>query len=806
ILLVIDFLSPFNLSRFFGGQLAATYNAVTTPIQPYTYWQFEGTPWNTPTIGSSSFTDGTSCSFVQTANGPVGKYLNYTSNSGCYQNIGKTPSSPSTSFAVEFIWKPSDILVSNFITTTDNSFSVLFESPVASTSVPYIKFSTTGTTGTNSVSDDFQIALDGVGPKSPAYYNDGNWHHMVFKYSNGVKEVWVDGLLPSGFSKTVPNTNKIKSSNGDIKFFGNSTAERRYIGAIDQFALWSNDLPGNLIYQQYLDSIVNGQSYSWVTNITNTPNPQAVSASFDPLDYLPGAQLGTSPYTTYSTTPPTVLNQLQSVPLPRYKTGHTLLRNFNWNDLDYLAHFTPTDFTYTHSAAQVQAGVAIAGEMASKWNYYLDLAPSLTSSNLDTGVSGVPGLISYSNSNPTLPTQLVILRAQLSGSSTCGGGSNTPCLKYQGFGNQYYLQNASGQFIDINGNVTTSKVWRPLSSQFSQYTPDGNAMKSMVNSVVSQLTKPVPKIDLISENGEILVKYETSALNSDPAVSSAISSSGMDAQTYVAKMVSDMANQTYRDVILSIQGLAGSKYLEYAVDGYEEATRFKWSEARKMQSPINGQYYATPDFYPRWPSNWRSKISAWNGMYFIQKVMGRQQATGDKFFGAYMSPGWDLKAELNISPGQWLGLSKNINNMGSEFFHTGYFNRVGTNEDGWPAQKIWQNMIPSYSQAVFSYVDSFYKNSNIMTGDLPLDYASSSTTPGYAFKSGRMDAFTTIRKDNSANKYLIVSNLNQYTNMDGAVPEIAPVSISLSGESLKFNSRRQGSTYIYDKTGATPVF
>jgi hypothetical protein len=53
-----------------------------------------------------------------------------------------------------------------------------------------------------------------------------------------------------------------------------------------------------------------------------------------------------------------------------------------------------------------------------------------------------------------------------------------------------------------------------------------------------------------------------------------------------------------------IPELKNTKFNFYAVEG-GPINCFEWHVMKKITSPTNGAYYSTPDFYPRWPKNWK---------------------------------------------------------------------------------------------------------------------------------------------------------------------------------------------------------
>ena len=70
----------------------------------------------------------------------------------------------------------------------------------------------------------------------------------------------------------------------------------------------------------------------------------------------------------------------------------------------------------------------------------------------------------------------------------------------------------------------------------------------------------------------------------------------------------------------------------YAVDGYRQY-RPLYEEARHIQTPVDGMYRATPDFYPRKPAWWLSGAGAWHGYNWLGNARLHEIEQGDKLFG-----------------------------------------------------------------------------------------------------------------------------------------------------------------------------
>lgn len=744
--------------------LMVVLNTHAQTVAPYKYWTFNGTNAATDSMGVSNlnFTSYNSQYTVGTG-GRVGKFITLDANSNL---IDGGNFSLTNAVTLEFLFKPGYKFNStNIMQRGDGAVSIRVE--YATITFTTIHRSSTGAT----IEDNFAISLEELGRKSYGYYVDNNWHHMVFRFdaSTGVKQVWVDGQLPAGFSKTV--TTGTFQNTGNISFYLNhSVSYVKYFGSIDELAIYNTAIPASLIYKHYLGQL-NGQSYSFLNNYTGSiPAAASTVGPVDANEYAPG----------HPAVNMTAIEQLQKYPLPRYKPGHTLMKNFNWMDPKFMGGLMQPGVTNQQAAAN---STIIQTELAKNFNYYFQVA--LGNGTFETAWTNA------ANANPDFKLSLILFRAQLNG--------NNPELTSQVKSPALYLQNAGGQFLDANGNVTTNKIWRPTAPP-AAYTGDGNNIYTQLNDMFSRLNRGV---DVVNENGEVFPHPTDAAMALDPAVTAAKNASGLDWKTFLARKYKENEIQSYRDIIMSHPRLSTAKFTEYAIDGFPQY-RMKYSEARNVNSLINGQSYATPDFYPRWSNNWRNWVSAWHGWQWIVESRVNELAEGDRLYSPFVAAGWDSDEEKNIRPAQWLGLLKCLSMTGAEFFYPGFFSLAAP----WPDSKnwIWQAAMPPYAQAISSRYEDYIRNGELMNGDVGNSYVAP-TAPGYAFWTGDLRKLVVIRKHNAANKYAITGTVQPNSNMTGNAENESIAVITLDNQSLKFKVKRQGSTYIYDKSNpASPIF
>ncbi len=685
--------------------------------------------------------------------------------------------------SIEFLFKPgADFNTTTFIHRRDNAFSVKF-------GYPFIEFLTTNSAG----SDNFHINLRGVGCATYGYYTDGNWHHMVFKYNTitGIKQIWVDGQLPQGFSDTTA-TGTFAGGVNAVDLNAN-TSYIKYYGNIDEIALYDQDLPANNIYKHYIDFTM-GNHYSFPNSSVAPPAPAPVTGPVDINEYAPG-------HPNYTMDAPT---QLQNFPVPRYKKGHTLLPNFNWLGIKFFSGDGQPMFT---PAQKIANSVTIQTELVKNFNYYLTVSCNVSSkwSDYANPAKYEGAWVALANQHPQWQTSAIIFWAQLN-PQLIGYTQSKSYIHCKTFPNNYYIRNASGQFLSRDGSVdTASRVISPA-APLDSFTIDGLTQKFYLTKLLNALTRP---LNIINENDEVITHYTNNALAQDPLVLADKATSGFtDWEDYKANRKKRMCTN-YRDQFMTMPALQNTKYAEYQVGGRTDAY-LKYSQTRFINKPINGQIYPTPDFYPRWPSNWRNWNAAWNGWQSIADGRVNELAVGDKLFSPYVAAGWNKNEESNIRPAQWLGLLKALGMAGAEFYYAGFFNDDpyynSTNFPANPAGYAWQAVMPSYAQAITSRYENLLRNGDLMNGDVPNSYANP-TTQGYSFETGDLRKLVVIRKDHTQNIYAITGTIQPNSNMLGNTELQSDAKIKLDGNPLQFTVRRQGSTYIYNNTNpASPVF
>ncbi|MBK7965354.1 MAG: T9SS type A sorting domain-containing protein [Bacteroidetes bacterium] len=329
----------------------------------------------------------------------------------------------------------------------------------------------------------------------------------------------------------------------------------------------------------------------------------------------------------------------------------------------------------------------------------------------------------------------------------------------------------------------------------------GKPKKYYLSKLSSSLTRP---IDLVFENGEVIPAWTDAGLQKDPTVVSAYNSSGLGSWRLYKGRGYKRLSDSYMNEWRSQSNVVNSRILHYYINGHP-VYAWDWGSVRGLQSLTNNQRYSCGDIYMQWPGNWRYWQGAAHGWQYMIEGRHEEITLGDQLFSTVVSPGWNRDEEVIVRPTQWLSFLKAVSMAGAENFGCGYFVTQTPYQN--PANYVWQMAIPGYAQAVASRFDDLFVSGNLMTGDVPQSAASGGGKPGYTFYAGDIRKLVVARKHDSKAKYAITGTIQPNSNMMGNAELDGFATIKIDGNSLTFAIRRQGSTYIYDKTNvSSPVF
>ena len=459
------------------------------------------------------------------------------------------------------------------------------------------------------------------------------------------------------------------------------------------------------------------------------------------------------------------LSQLQRYPLPRYLPGNKLARNFNWMNPNYLGGSGQTGTTIPmviHNAIQIQE------ELILHWNYGVVIphAALVFQGNKDTVC---PPVIQLANAYPNVPLHVISFWLGIRPNSI-GYPYENCTLVNKNLDPSLYID------FDFYGKKT-----REIKFNFpdSLIRIDGEVQKYNISRIVKCLKRP---IDLINENGEEPPgPYLLSALKKDQSMIRMKDSLGIPSWVDFMAVRKLAMRNAYSSVFMKgIPELKKTFFSIYTVEG-GPVDRFKWSVMKKCMTPRNGCYYATPDFYARWPSNWKDWKGPWHGWSWIESGRKVEIKDGDYLFSPFVAAGWSNKSSEDIRPGQWLGLLKCLSVTGAEFYYVCYFTL------GFPftpsTEWTWQAAMPAYAQAITSRFEDVLRDGNVLFD------SSGETIISYPIADRHV--LITARKHNKKEKYVICGTYQPFTNDSGEIPAKKIVSVKIDSQIFTFEVRRQ---------------
>lgn len=654
-------------------------------------------------------------------------------NNKCLFITGGLPKQQSKVFTVEF-WMKGDRF--QYLSFPRQHFLLQL-------TMSGLLFRTTQIQNGKSTIHDLKIPFTGVDRSSFSYYTDRDWHHFVFVVDTEkkIKQIWVDGVSPAGFTASLETSSPVLLSNND---------GFRFTSAIDELKF-----------------------YKSAVSVKKAAAPIQKAATVDPLEFAPG-------YPAYTVQ---AKDQLKQFPRPRYYSNSQLPRNMSWMDIQYLHREL--------GAVNPATAVSLVEELATNWNYYLEIPLLRTRADAAAKAYSNPqhiagALINFANQHPGLPTAVITVQVQ-----------NIPSLMWsQHQPSQYYMKDANGKFI-LRANRKLHSPLMPLDI----VEKDAAVSAGYIQQLMKQL-KQAPA--LINENGEIFGHtIREDYLKRDPAVWKDFQSSGLNAAQYSGRF-QYRQDSTYRHTILK-NTAAHSHFSFYNVSAIQPAYWPDYAMRRKVNRWNDSIIYPTPDFYPSTPDNWAIGRGALSGYGNISEGRKKEIELGDRFFSPFVSAGWGAE-EKNIRPAQWLALLKSMVMLGADFFYTGYFNVTGKNGK-WPngigpndpRGYIYQAAMPSYAQAIRSWVPEFFTQGELLDpGDFP------DARKAFRFKGLAENELILVRKWKK--RYLIYGSIQPSGNLKGNIPSRVNTQINLEGTTIEFEIRKQGSLYVLDLSGNEPVF
>lgn len=471
------------------------------------------------------------------------------------------------------------------------------------------------------------------------------------------------------------------------------------------------------------------------------------------------------------------LQQLQHYPSPRFKSDNKLIRLFNWMDPYAMGGNSQKGVTpkqATKNACDLQE------ELALNWNYNI-VIPNSSSANSEKALesAGNPTLayIELANKYPQIPLGVVTFWMQVK-PVKAGYKSAYPMILGKDLKESNYTHfNWNGRDKkEINFNFPDSLI-----------DIDAKTQKYFLEIIVKHLTRP---IDIINENGEEPPGYYMmKPMMKDSAMIKRKQRSGIKDWTEFMSVEKLRMRERYISTFMKeVPELKNTLFTIYANEG-GPIDKFDWNIMKKCMNPINGNYYSTPDFYPRWPINWKAWRGAWHGWKWIAEGRQVELKHGDNLFSPYVCAGWSKDQKEDIRPGQWLGLLKCLAGAGAEFYYVGYFNLSVPYTD--PRQYVWQAAMASYAQGITSRYETELRNSHLLVDE-----------KGKAIVNieveGEPCLLLVVRKCDDKKRYIINATMQPFNNNKNSIPDKKIIHAEFDGNKLSFEARRQGSVYVYD--------
>ena len=294
----------------------------------------------------------------------------------------------------------------------------------------------------------------------------------------------------------------------------------------------------------------------------------------------------------YPTVHTTAIQQLQSFPSPRYAPNNSFIRLFNWMNSKFMAGGGQPN---VNDAYSIPEAVKIQEELILHWNYFLTIQNSGMASNkeaINNSKLPLKLYIDLANKNPKVPLAITTFWMQLS-PKKMGLHDEKPAILKKNYPNSYYIKDATG---------TVTKKMLNFAAPDSIFINDGNLQKICLQNILSHLTRPV---NMINENGEEPPGANNiSILAGDKDMVADKNKTGISDWKIYAAQKKKHARNMYSSQFLKLPELKNTWFTIYAVEG-GPIDRFDWETSKSSCSKIKGNYYSTPDFYPRTPDNWK---------------------------------------------------------------------------------------------------------------------------------------------------------------------------------------------------------
>ncbi len=511
--------------------------------------------------------------------------------------------------------------------------------------------------------------------------------------------------------------------------------------------------------------LLNKSSFPFVQNFIHSVND---GGAIDTLEFAPG----------HPNVKIKVLDQLARFPDPQFSQNHCLLPNFLWMDPSYLSGNLQPNYNRMEC---VKKSTQLQAALANYWNYYFIVNTNLKANKSYRDTNSFSGSwVKYANMHKHIPTAAISFWAQIQPFKI--GDSCNAKLAYV-----YNNQQPDSCYVHNNKGALISRKYVSPLTPIALLQCDFATQAMYVDCLLNVMQRP---LQMINENGEVFRVYDDDFLAQDARIAAAKNKyTNMSWNEFQAmkRLEKEIA---YKNSFMLKPALANCLYSEYAIDGQNDY-RHDYKTMRNVNSKINNQNYATPDFYPRYPYNWKDWQGPWHGLKWIEICRNTEIELGDNLFSPFVAAGWDSIETNNIRPAQWLGLLKILGAMGAEYYYAGFFNTGKS--IAIPENYIWQAAMPVYAQAVTSYYEDILRNGKLMKADKFIQYPEN-------------DVPVVVRKSNEKKIWVIACTWQTGSNYNKNIGIEKAVSIDLGHKTIIVKARRQGSVYVYNEEGAHPSF
>lgn len=477
---------------------------------------------------------------------------------------------------------------------------------------------------------------------------------------------------------------------------------------------------------------------------------------------------------------PSALDQLKQYPKPDFAVQHPLQPNFLWMDPTYLSGFGQPG---VKGIQAVKNSVGIQEQLAAYYHYSLIVTPNskLFNKFRDT-LSFQFAWVNLANEHPEWKAGCISFWAQTQPrhlkDSLCNG--DRPLILRKDLPSDYYINFESA-------STPRERKWNPAQPP-EAYRCDWETQRMYFDTMLKYLKRP---LHFISENAEVFPLLTNSEVLGNERCKAAMKEQETnDAYIWQAKQRFAVESK-YCNAITSLKGLEHVNFSVYSIDGYAKY-RHHWPIMRMIQTEQHGMHYATPDFYPRWPYNWRNWSGPWHGLQWVLDARKEEIKTKDHCFSPFVAAGWDKTEAKNIRPGPWLGLLKLMHALGAEYFYTGYFTESKIPNK--PEHYIWQAVMPAYAQAALSHTGDFLFNSETLFPE-----------NDFLVETDEEDVMFIVRKHKLRPIYLWCITLGRNSNQAGAAQH-KTIHFNWKGKNMTCQARIQGSMFYVNEEGDEPVF